>query len=127
MSYIISSPVKSGSQTTMCRIYIKKLINSKCLLPNLSSWKRYSRVEILGDTLNIVLLYNKDFREACERVYSPRNAFCISRDDGMMNKSINLFKDIMINMNAMIGLGRHNYTQEQLDKISNFKKKYNIK
>ena len=78
-------------------------------------------------TLNIVLLYNKDFREACERVYSPRNAFCISRDDGMMNKSINLFKDIMINMNAMIGLGRHNYTQEQLDKISNFKKKYNIK
>lgn len=45
----------------------------------------------------------------------------------MMNDSINLFKDIMINMNAMLGLGRHNYSQEQLDKISNMKKKYNIK
>lgn len=78
-------------------------------------------------TLNIVLLYNKEFRDACEKVYSPRNAFCISRNDGMMNPSINLFKDIMINMNAMIGLGRKNYSQERLDNIKQFKAKYNIK
>lgn len=45
----------------------------------------------------------------------------------MMNPSINLFKDIMINMNAMLGLGRRNYSQEQLDKISQIKSKYNIK
>lgn len=78
-----------------------------------------------GDTLNILMLYNKEFKEACEAVYSPRNAFCISRDDGKMNPSINVFKDILINLNSLVGVGRYKYNQNQLAKIEEFKNKYN--
>ena len=77
-----------------------------------------------GDTLNILMLYNKEFKEACEVVYSPRNAFCISRDDGKMNPSINVFKDILINLNSLVGMGRYKYNQNQLSKIEEFKSKY---
>lgn len=77
-----------------------------------------------GDTLNILMLYNKEFKEACEAVYSPRNAFCISRDDGKMNPSINVFKDILINLNSLVGIGRYKYNQNQLSKIEEFKSKY---
>ena len=67
------------------------------------------------------MLYNKEFKEACEAVYSPRNAFCISRDDGKMNPSINVFKDILINLNSLVGIGRYKYNQNQLAKIEEFK------
>lgn len=77
-----------------------------------------------GDTLNIKLLYNKKFADACERIYSPRNAFCISRNDGRMNSMVNVFKDIVINMNALIDLGRDNYSDEQLEKIHYIQEKY---
>ena len=65
-----------------------------------------------GDTLNIKMLYNKRFADEAERIYSPRNAFCISRDDGRMNSSVNIFKDTVINLNALITLSKGNYTKE---------------
>jgi hypothetical protein len=65
-----------------------------------------------GDTLNIKMLYNKRFADEAERIYSPRNAFCISRDDGRMNSSVNIFKDTVINLNALITLSKANYTKE---------------
>lgn len=77
-----------------------------------------------GDTLNILMIYNKEFKDACEAVYSPRNAFCISRNDGKMNPSINIFKDILINLNSLIGLSRDNYSTEQMSKIKALKEKY---
>lgn len=70
------------------------------------------------------MIYNKEFKDACEAVYSPRNAFCISRDDGKMNSSINIFKDILINLNSLIGLSRDNYSTEQMNKIKVLKEKY---
>lgn len=70
-----------------------------------------------GDTLNIKLLLNKTFADACEKVYSPRNAFCISRNDGLMNNKINIFKDTVINLNGLVHLYKKNYTPEQISNI----------
>ena len=70
-----------------------------------------------GDTLNIKMLYNKRFADEAERIYSPRNAFCISRDDGRMNSSVNIFKDTVINLNALITLSKGNYTKEDKEAI----------
>lgn len=77
-----------------------------------------------GDTLTTLLIYNKKFAEECEKIYSPRNAFCISRNDGGMNQSINIFKDTVINLNALISLSRSYYTKDNLDKINMLKEKY---
>lgn len=77
-----------------------------------------------GDTLNFLMIYNEAFRRECERIYSPRNAFCISRDDGMLNKNVNIFKDTMINLSTMIDLCRDNYNEEQIKRIANLKAKY---
>ena len=63
-------------------------------------------------------------RTACEDIYSPRNAFCISRNDGGMNSEINIFKDTVINLNALKSLSRQYYTQENLDKIKMLQDKY---
>jgi hypothetical protein len=70
------------------------------------------------------MIYNEAFRNECERIYSPRNAFCISRDDGMLNHNVNIFKDTMINLNTMVDLCRDNYNEEQLKRIANLKAKY---
>ena len=37
---------------------------------------------------------------------------------------VNVFKDIVINMNALIDLGRDNYSNEQLMKIHEIQEKY---
>ena len=70
-----------------------------------------------GDVLNISLLLNQRFAQACEKVYSPRNAFCISRDDGRMNSDINIFKDTVVNINSLKSLSVDNYSQAQLERI----------
>ena len=75
-------------------------------------------------TLNIKLLLNKQYDKACEAIYSPRNAFCISRDDGMFNNDVNILKDTVINIEAFQHMTRNNYTESQLNKIYALKEKY---
>lgn len=70
------------------------------------------------------MLYNKAFADACEQVYSPRNAFCISRNDGRLNQSINIFKDTVINLNGLLQLSSDNYTASQVDAIHKLQAKY---
>ena len=77
-----------------------------------------------GDTLTSLLLYNERFMEECEKIYSPRNAFCISRNDGGMNQSINIFKDTLINLNALMNLSKQYYTDENKIKIKALQEKY---
>lgn len=74
--------------------------------------------------MNTLLIYNDEFRAQCEKVYNPRNAFCISRDDGMMNGSVNVFNDILINLNSLLALSKDNYSQQDLDHIHYLKEKY---
>jgi hypothetical protein len=80
-----------------------------------------------GDTLNIKLLYNKDFDRACEATYSPRNAFCISRNDGTFNKMVSPIKDTLINLNALTHMTHKNYSPEQMQRLNAFKAKHKIK
>ena len=77
-----------------------------------------------GDALTTLILYNKRFADECERIYSPRNAFCISRNDGRMNQSVNVFKDTVINLNALMSLSKSYYTKENLEKAKAIKEKY---
>jgi hypothetical protein len=74
-------------------------------------------VKILGDTLNILLIINKDFQVAAENVFNPRNSMYISKNDGMFNNSYNHKRDTIINMNTFVQLSRSNYSQEQLNRI----------
>lgn len=73
--------------------------------------------EHMGDTLNILLIINKEFQTAAEYVFNPRNSMYISKNDGMFNNSYNHKRDTIINMNTFVQLSRDNYTQEQLDAI----------
>jgi hypothetical protein len=83
-----------------------------------------SKDYLLLDCLNIKLLLNEAFDKACEAVYSPRNAFCISRNDGLFNNDVNVFKDTVINLESFIHMGRRRYNQNQLDRIAALKAKY---
>ena len=76
-----------------------------------------SDVKTLGDTLNILLIINKDFQTAAENVFNPRNAMYISKNDGMFNNSYNHKRDTIINMNTLVQLSREHYTKEQIDRI----------
>lgn len=77
-----------------------------------------------GDVLSFLMIYNNDFRNECNKIYNPRNAFCISRDDGLLNPNINIFKDTVINLNALVEYTRKNYRPEQLENIRRLQEKY---
>ena len=77
----------------------------------------YVNIKYDGDTLNIHYITNKQFYESAFRVFNPRNAMYISRNDGYFNSTVNHNKDLVININTMINLSRKNYSHEQLDKI----------
>ena len=70
-----------------------------------------------GDTLNIMLIINKEFQTAAEYVFNPRNSLYISKNDGMFNNSYNHKRDTIINMNTFVQLGRSHYSSEQLEAI----------
>lgn len=59
-------------------------------------------------------------------VFNPRNSMMISRNDGTFNNDMNIFKDMIINANGLINLGRDYYTAEQRQKIQQLKEKYNL-
>lgn len=76
-----------------------------------------------GDVLNIFLIINQAFFERAYIIFNPRNAFYISRIDGKMNSDVLVQRDTLINANTLIYLGRHNYTQDDFDKINTIKAK----
>ena len=48
------------------------------------------------------------------QIFNPRNNFQISKNDGMMNSSVNHQRDIIINSNTLMQLCRDNYTDEHI-------------
>lgn len=62
-------------------------------------------------------IINQAFLEQAERVFNPRNAMYISRNDGMFNNDVNHCRDTLINANSLLYLSRDNYSPEQLEKI----------
>jgi hypothetical protein len=71
-------------------------------------------VNELGDTLNILYLYNQDFIRIANNVLSPRRMF-ISRNDGRCNSDMLFSRDVIINANALKSLCE--YTPEQVERI----------
>lgn len=78
------------------------------------------------DCLNIIYVPNKKFWESAMEVFNPRNSMMISRNDGTFNNDMNIFKDMIINANGLINIGRDNYSIGQKQKIQQLKEKYNI-
>lgn len=70
-----------------------------------------------GDCLNILYIINKDFLERAIDIFNPRNAMCISRNDGTFDNSVNHQRDLIININTFTNLGRKYHTEEELNKI----------
>ena len=48
----------------------------------------------------------------------------ISNNDGRFNNDFNIFKDVLININGLVGLSRDKYSAQQLDRIKAVKAKY---
>lgn len=59
-----------------------------------------------GDVLNILVLVNQAFIEACYYTFNPRNAMYISRNNGLFNGSVCVQRDSIINANTLLNLGR---------------------
>lgn len=78
-----------------------------------------------GDTLNILLIINEDFRRAAENVLNPCNSMLISKNDGMFNADYNHQRDTIINANTMLQLSRQYYSKDQIDRIKACKYSYN--
>lgn len=78
-------------------------------------------MKILGDVLNILRMINKQFIEETNRVFNPRNAFYINRNDGKLNMDVIHTKDTLININSLVQLARPNYTEQQLQQIEYLK------
>ena len=50
-------------------------------------------------------------------ILNPRNNFIISKNDGLMNPSVNHQRDVIINSNTMMQLSRDYYTSEMISVI----------
>lgn len=68
----------------------------------------------MGDTLNIMYLYNQDFINLANQIISPRQMF-ISRNDGRCNADFIHSRDTIINANSLKSL--YTYTPEEIAKI----------
>lgn len=77
----------------------------------------YKFITYIKDTLNILLIINKEFEVAADYVFNPRNAMYISKNDGMFNNSYNHKRDTIINMNTLVQLSRQYYSPEQIERI----------
>ena len=76
-----------------------------------------NQLTYMGDTLNIWYIINQEFFMAANRVFNPRNSMYISRNDGLFDNRLNHQRDVIINSNTFVSLGRHLYTREQIAQL----------
>lgn len=69
-------------------------------------------------------IINRDFLQRAIEIFNPRNAFYISRNDGLFNNLVNHQKDTLINANTFIELGRGVYSKDDIDNINKIKMKW---
>ena len=70
-----------------------------------------------GDTLNIIYIPLLEFWHKIIGVFNPRDAMMISRNDGKFNNDMNLFKDSILNGNALLQLSRKYYDNNDMAEI----------
>ena len=66
---------------------------------------------------------NTHFWEVAMLTFNPRNAMVISRNDGLFNNQMNLYKDILIVSNGIKHLGEDAYTEEDMNNIKAIKER----
>lgn len=71
-----------------------------------------------GDTLNIIYIPLLEFWHKIISVFNPREAMMISRNDGKFNNDMNLFKDSILNGNALLQLSRKYYDDNDMAEIN---------
>ena len=74
-----------------------------------------------GDVLNILYMINQQFINEVMKVFNPRNAMYINRNDGTLNMDVLHNKDTLINVNSLVYLARPNYTEDNLARIERIK------
>lgn len=99
------------------------MLTHKTFIKELHRLTTYVKIK---DCLNIIYVPNKKFWESAMEVFNPRNSMMISRNDGTFNNDMNIFKDMIINANGLINLGRDIYSIGQKQKIEQLKEKYHI-
>lgn len=76
-----------------------------------------------GDVLNCLWIINKEFLHNAERVFNPRNAMFINRNDGYMQADMCHSRDTMLNLNNIVSLSQDSYTQAEIDKLKSIMKR----
>lgn len=79
-----------------------------------------------GDVLTIFLIINQAVYTRTFQIFNPRNAFYISKNTGLFNNDMNHKKDTIINANTMVYMGRHVYSDEDMDNINRIKAKWSV-
>lgn len=79
-----------------------------------------------GDVLNILRILSRGFYEEAYKVFNPRNAMYISRNNGYMSEALLPYKDVLINANAMLDYTRKCMTPEEIQNNMTFMDKYNL-
>lgn len=69
-------------------------------------------------------IINRDFFGRAFKIFNPRNAFYISRNDGLFNNAVNHQKDTLINANTFVGLGRQIYNVQDKENIKRIQSKW---
>jgi len=70
-----------------------------------------------GDCLNVMYITNQEFANRAMETFNPHNSMIISANDGLLNSQVNLYKDILITSNDLLGLSRDAYTDEDKAEI----------
>lgn len=69
------------------------------------------------DCLNVMYITNQEFANRAMETFNPHNSMIISANDGLLNSQVNLYKDILITSNDLLGLSRDAYTDEDKAEI----------
>ena len=67
--------------------------------------------------LNVMYITNQEFANRAMETFNPHNSMIISANDGLLNSQVNLYKDILITSNDLLGLSRDAYTDEDKAEI----------
>ena len=71
----------------------------------------------MQDCLNVMYITNQEFANRAMETFNPHNSMIISANDGLLNSQVNLYKDILITSNDLLGLSRDAYTDEDKAEI----------
>ena len=100
-----------------------------CVKINVDSYAEGLPLQILtplnadfdGDVMNCLWIINKQFLKEAEKVFNPRNAMFIDRDNGYVASEMCHSRETILNANNMIRLAIDSYTPEEIATLERIK------